>query len=146
MAEESKEKAEEYRNQAEEYRQAIRESSADMTRQVQYRIADAAVTQAIHELKTIIPPEVFNHESFDGSFIRELSEHGNSFLKCAAMLFVGYIDGATTIAKDCGGGGTSSNLSWGRDDDDDDLRWARKCLVQASRMMRPASGKSVKRK
>lgn len=146
LAEESKEKADEFRNQAEEYRQAIRESSADMTRQVHYRIADAAVTQAIHELKNIIPPEILSHESLDGSFIRELSEHGNSFLKCATMLFVGYIDGATAIAKDCGGGGTSSDLPWGRDDDDDDLRWARKCLVQASRMMRPASGKSVKRK
>ncbi len=146
LEEESKEKVEEYRAQAEDYRQSLRESSADMTRQVQFRIADAAVSQAIIDLKKILPPEVLAHESLDGSFIRDLTEHGDSFLKCAAMLFVGYVDGATTIAKNCGGGGTSSDLPWGRDNDDDDRKWAMKCLAQASKMMRPSTGKSVKRK
>ncbi len=146
LEEESKEKAEEYRAQAEDYRQSLRESSADMTRQVQFRIADAAVSQAIIDLKKILPPEVLAHESLDGSFIRDLTEHGDSLLKCAAMLFVGYVDGATTIAKNCGGGGTSSDLPWGRDNDDDDRKWAMKCLAQASKMMRPSTGKSVKRK
>ena len=146
LEEESKEKAEEYRAQAEDYRQSLRESSADMTQQVQFRIADAAVSQAIIDLKKILPPEVLAHESLDGSFIRDLTEHGDSLLKCAAMLFVGYVDGATTIAKNCGGGGASSDLPWGRDNDDDDRKWAMKCLVQASKMMRPSTGKSVKRK
>ena len=146
LAEESKEKADEYKARAEDYQKSLRESSADMSRQVHFRIADAAVMQTIGELKRIFPPEVLSHESLDGSFIRDLTEHGDSFLKCAAMLFVGYVDGATTIAKDCGGGGTSSDLPWGRDDDDDDLKWARKCLAQASRMMRPGTGKTVKRK
>lgn len=146
LEEESKEKADEYRAQAEDYQRSLRESSADMTRQVQFRIADAAVSQAIIDLKKLLPPEVLSHEALDGSFIRDLTEHGDSFLKCAAMLFVGYVDGATTIAQNCGGGGTSSDLPWGRDDDDDDRRWAMKCLAQASRMMRTSSGKSVKRK
>ncbi len=146
LEDESKEKADEYRAQAEDYQKSLRESSADMTRQVQFRIADAAVSQAIVDLKRILPPDVLSHESLDGSFIRDLAEHGDSFLKCAAMLFVGYVNGATTIAQNCGGGGTSSDLPWGRDDDDDDRRWAMKCLAQASKMMRPSTGKSVKRK
>jgi predicted nucleic acid-binding Zn-ribbon protein len=146
LSEESKEKAEDYRAQADEYKKSVQESSMDMTRQVQYRIADAALSQAIFELKELIPPSILERESPDGSFLQDLAEHGEAFLKCAAMLFVGYVDGATTIAKNSGGGGASSSTPWGRDDDEDDRRWARRCLAQASKMMRPSSGKSVKRK
>ena len=146
LAEESKEKAEDYRMQAEEYKKSVQESSMDMTKQVQYRIADAALSQAMFELKEVLPSSFLEQQAPDGSFLKDLAEHGEAFLKCAAMLFIGYVDGATTIAQNSGGGGTSSNLPWGRDDDEDDLRWARRCLAQASRMMRPSAGKSVKRK
>ena len=45
-------------------------------------------------------------------------------LKCAMYLFLGYLDGATQFAQSCGGGGTSSDLPWGRNPDEEDRRFA----------------------
>ena len=57
----------------------------------------------------------------------------------------GYLDNATTFAEGHGGGGSGSDLKWDRDDDEDSRQWARRCLRMASKMMRPAGGKSRKR-
>jgi hypothetical protein len=70
----------------------------------------------------------------------------NKFIQCATALFFGYVDGATTIAENSGSGGPTSNSPWGRDEDEDDRRFMMRCLAQASQMMRPRAGKSVKRK
>jgi outer membrane murein-binding lipoprotein Lpp len=142
LAEESRSKAEAYREQAEQYRQTAKEYSADMVKQVHYRIAETALSQAINDLKTIVPLDSINKDSIG----YDLAVHGESFLRCAAMLFIGYVDGATTIAENCGGGGPTSNSPWGREDDEDDRRYAMRCLAQASRMMRPSTGKSIKRR
>lgn len=48
----------------------------------------------------------------------------------------GYVDDATTFAEGHGGGGSSSDLKWGRDDDEDERAWARRCMMKAARMMR----------
>ena len=64
---------------------------------------------------------------------------------CATLLFLGYVDDATTFAEGHGGGGSSSDLKWGRDDDEDERAWARRCMMKAARMMRPSSGKRKKR-
>jgi hypothetical protein len=56
-------------------------------------------------------------------------------------LFLGYLDGATRFAQSCGGGGTSSDLPWGRNPDEDDRRLAYGCMMQAHRMMRPSQPK-----
>ena len=52
-------------------------------------------------------------------------------LHTALLLFAGYVDGATTVAENCGGGGRSSSDDWGRKPDEDDLRWARRCIQRA---------------
>ena len=61
----------------------------------------------------------------------------------AMLLFVGYIDAATSMSESCGGGGGSAPESgWGKKDDEDERTYARRCLQMAHSMYKP---KSVKR-
>ena len=55
-------------------------------------------------------------------------------LHTALLLFAGYVDGATTVAENCGGGGRSSSDDWGRKPDEDDLRWARRSIQRAQEL------------
>ena len=82
-------------------------------------------------------------QTFDGSLIESVSQQGAGVMHCATLLFLGMLDDATTFAEGHGGGG--SDLKWGRDDDEDDRAWARRCMLMASRMMRPSIGKKPKR-
>ena len=146
LEEESKEKANEYRQQAEDYKKDVREASGDLAQQVRFRIADAFVNDVIDSLKSILPTLGEAGSAFDNTLLGDLAERGEEILKCAGLLFAGYVDGATTFAEGHGGGGGGSGLPWGRKDDEDDLLWARRCLFRAAKMMRPSGGKSVKRK
>ena len=59
----------------------------------------------------------------------------------AMLLFVDYIDAATSMSESCGGGGGSAPESgWGKKDDE--RQYARRCLQMAHSMCKP---KSVKR-
>lgn len=61
----------------------------------------------------------------------------------AMLLFVDYIDAATSMSESCGGGGGSAPESgWGKKDDEDERQYARRCLQMAHSMCKP---KSVKR-
>ena len=61
----------------------------------------------------------------------------------AMLLFVDYIDTATSMSESCGGGGGSALESgWGKKDDEDERQYARRCLQMAHSMCKP---KSVKR-
>lgn len=61
----------------------------------------------------------------------------------AMLLFVDYIDAATSMSESCGGGGGSAlESSWGKKDDEDERQYARRCLQMAHSMCKP---KSVKR-
>lgn len=82
---------------------------------------------------------------FDGSLLQAFAENGTEVMYCATLLFLGYVDDATTFAEGHGGGGSSSDLNWGRDDDEDERVWARRCMMKAARMMCPSSGKKKKR-
>lgn len=82
---------------------------------------------------------------FDGSLLQVFAENGTEVMYCATLLFLGYVDDATTFAEGHGGGGSSSDLKWGRDDDEDERAWARRCMTKAARMMCPSSGKKKKR-
>lgn len=48
----------------------------------------------------------------------------------ALLLFAGMVNEATTIAQNCGGGGSSASNDWGKKPDDD-REWARECLRRA---------------
>ena len=83
---------------------------------------------------------------FDDSLIKDMAERGEDIFKCAIYLFANYVDLATTFAEGHGGGGGGSDLPWRRKEDEDDRTWARRCLQRAHRMMKPAGGKSVRKK
>lgn len=83
--------------------------------------------------------------AFDGSLLQSLTEQGSDVMHCATLLFLGLVDDATTFAETRGGGGTSSNLKWGKEDDEDNRAWARRCMMMASKMMKPAIGKKTRR-
>ena len=56
----------------------------------------------------------------------------------AMLLFVGYIDAATSMSESCGGGGGSAPESdWGKKDDEDERAFARRCLHMAHSMCKP---------
>lgn len=82
---------------------------------------------------------------FDGSLLQSLTEQGADVMHCATLLFLGMVNDATTFAETHGGGGSKSNLKWGKDDDEDNRAWARRCMMMASKMMQPTSGKKQKR-
>lgn len=54
----------------------------------------------------------------------------------AAMLFIGYVNGATAMSENIGGGGSSCTSGWGKKDDDEE-EWARRCARQAVKMCKP---------
>lgn len=56
-------------------------------------------------------------------------------------LFLGYLDGATQFAQSYGGGGSSSDLPWGRSPDEDDRSFAYRCMMQAHKMQKPTHPK-----
>ena len=55
----------------------------------------------------------------------------------AMLLFVGYIDAATSMSESCGGGGSVPSSSWGKKDDEDDWKFAHRCAQMAHSMCKP---------
>lgn len=82
---------------------------------------------------------------FDNSLINDLAERSSEVMHCATLLFLNLIDDATTFAESNGGGGTQSDLKWGRNEDEDDRNWARRCMAMASKMMKPKYANKPKR-
>ena len=78
-------------------------------------------------------------EVFAESPFEEVAQHANEVVAVASALFMGYLDGAVSFAKNHGGGGDSPSSGWGRDKDEDDEMWRRKCLFMGMKMMRPAN-------
>lgn len=110
--------------------------------QIRMRLTDAIFGRLvvdIRELFAAMPSEL--KANVDGEFLTAIAEQPNEILKCAMYLFLGYLDGATQFAQSCGGGGTSSDLPWGRNPDEDDRRFAYCCMMQAHRMMKPSQPK-----
>ena len=65
---------------------------------------------------------------------------------CATLLFLGYVDDATTFAEGHGGGGSSSDLKWGRDPEEDEIEFARRCAREASHRLGTQKKSGMKRK
>ena len=60
----------------------------------------------------------------------------DTVLNVALLLFMNYVDAATSMSESCGGGGSSPS-NWGKDKDEDEREWARRCARQASRLCKP---------
>lgn len=54
--------------------------------------------------------------------------------KTAVLLFLGFVNGATSLSASCGGGGSHPGSGWGRDPKEDELEWARRCAQMARQM------------
>lgn len=57
-------------------------------------------------------------------------------LNVAMLLFMNYIDAATTVSESYGGGGSTSS-NWGKDDDEDERERARRCAQHANWLCKP---------
>lgn len=57
-------------------------------------------------------------------------------LNVAILLFMNYVDAATTVSESCGGGGSTPS-NWGKDKDEDEREWARRCAQLANWLCKP---------
>lgn len=57
-------------------------------------------------------------------------------LNVALLLFMNYVDAATSMSESCGGGGTTPS-NWGKDKDEDERDWARRCAQHANWLCKP---------
>lgn len=133
------ERTEELRGEAYKYSREIHSNVDVLLKDVMLETLVGEHSARVAEMK---PSE---QVAFDGSLLQSLTEQGSEVMHCATLLFLGMVNDATTFAETHGGGGGKSDLKWGRDEDEDNRAWARRCMMMASRMMRPASGKKQKR-
>ena len=57
-------------------------------------------------------------------------------LNVAMILFMNYVDAATSVSGSCGGGGSTPS-NWGKDDDEDERERARRCAHHANWLCKP---------
>ena len=103
-------------------------------------IAPAKVRQTItvgyREYPVVIPETVFDffrqNAAVPENAANTTPEH---IFQTAVLLFAGYVDGATTIADNCGGAGSSATNDWGKKKpDEDDMAFAKRCLARAQQL------------
>ena len=94
--------------------------------------------KALAEIADIYPRMTSIHDSslFDGSFAMDFINYGDKIIYSAMYLYVGYINEATNFDESQGGGG-SDTKDCGREKYEDEIVWIRRCLRQATRMVKP---------
>ncbi len=137
----------EQQNKLDAVNQSMSWATKDSAVYAKLRVIEAGFSQMVAEFRNAAKNATSDKElaAFDGSLLNDVAADTNRIVKCATLLFAGYVDQATQFAQGSGGGGGGSDLPWGRKDDEDDRRWAMRCLQRAHAMMRPGS-RSVKRK
>ena len=130
----------------EELKSEAQEYAHDVHSKVDSLLKDALLENLVDEQQLRLAQyDGTELQLFDGSLLQNIAERGTEIMHCATLLFLGMVDNATTFAEGHGGGGGGNDLKWGRDDDEDNRAWARRCMMMASMMMRPAVGKKPKR-
>ena len=124
---------------------AFEKSAVSYQQQIINKIWAQAGMKALSEIAHIYPRMTSTHDSslFDDSFAMDFINHGDKIIYCAMYLYIGYINEATNFAESQGGG--SDTKDWGRDKDEDEIEWIRRCLRQATRMVKPRKGKGLSR-
>ena len=116
-----------------------REATSDLQEQAEMRMSHALLPQVLEEFKAMLPSLNYTaRQAVSDSLLNDMCSQGNALFAKAVRLFIGYADEATMVA-DGGGGGTSSDLPWGRQEDEDERDWARRCMKQARMISRKAS-------
>lgn len=132
-----------------EYESALRKEGnkavANLEEQVKMRLLSASFPDILQDFKNIFSMLTFREiDLFEDSLLKDLAEHGEEIMKCAMLLFAGYVDQATMVAEGSVGGGGESDLKWGRDEDE--RAWARRCMLMAHKMVKlSGTGKRNKR-
>lgn len=112
--------------------------------QVRMRLTDAVFARMVVDVRSLLDAMPLELKAdIDGDFLTAIAEQPNEILKCAMYLFLGYLDGATQFAQSCGGGGSSSDLPWGRNPNEDDRRFAYRCMMQAHKMLKHPQSKRI---
>ena len=120
--------------------------SRDVHSKVDSLLKDAMLENMVNEFRDLSARMTIpERQMFDGSLVQSIAEQGKEVMHCATLLFLGMVDDATTFAETHGGGGSKSDLKWGRDEDEDNRAWALRCMRMANRMMKPAIGRKPKR-
>ena len=110
--------------------------------QIINKIWAQAGMKALTEIADIYPRMTSIHDSnlFDNSFAMDFINYGDKIIYCAMFLYVGYINEASNFAESQGGGGNDTK-DWRREKDEDEIEWIRRCLRQATKMMKPKCGR-----
>ena len=125
-----------------ELRQQIKDATSKVSEITLNKVGTEALWSVLRdyqELKRTLPSDRLS--AIDDSLLQDMSRQGVNIVTCAALLFMGMVDQATTFAENKGGGGGHSRDGWGRDKDEDDRHWIRRCLARSRQMMTPPGHK-----
>ena len=94
------------------------------------------ITVGYKEYPVEIPETVFNFFKENADVPEDtLWTKPEHILQTSMLLFAGFVDGATTIADNCGGAGSSATDDWGKKKpDEDDMAFAKRCLERARQL------------
>ena len=94
------------------------------------------ITVGYKEYPVEIPETVFNFFKENADVPEDtLWTKPEHILQTSMLLFAGFVDGATTIADNCGGAGSSATDDWGKKKpDEDDMAFAKRCLERAQQL------------
>ena len=124
---------------------AFKKSALSYQRQITNKLWAQAGATVLNEIANIYPRMTSIHDSvlFDDTFALDFINNGSKIIQCATYLYLGYINEATNFAESQGGGG-SDTKDWGREKDEDEWDWIKRCLRQASKMMKARRGRGVR--
>jgi hypothetical protein len=146
MLEKLRSEQEDIMNRTAELREEGRASAQNVQLRIKEEVTNAMYEGVVNDFRLRLPQMGdVELQAFDGSMLLDVAEHSNEIVRCATMLFAGYVDMAIQFAQTHGGGGSSPSSGWGRDPKDDDREWARRCVAMAARMLHPSSGKKIRR-
>ena len=97
-----------------------------------------------------LPPEqriVFDEAakgSSGGSMLEQMAENSSEVALVATALFLGYLDKATEISQNAGGG-SAPQSGWGKKPDEDEISFRQRCFLMGMHMLKGGKKKSVKR-
>ncbi len=94
------------------------------------------ITVGYKEYPVEIPETVFNFFKENADVPEDtLWTKQEHILQTSMLLFAGFVDGATTIADNCGGAGSSATDDWGKKKpDENDMAFAKRCLERAQQL------------
>lgn len=114
--------------------------AGDVHKQMRLNLTDAVFGKVAAELKIMINTLTPSQKAaLPDDFLETIATRPMDLMKTAMLLMAGYVDGAIQFAQSTGGGGgTTSDLRWGRDPNEDDRHFAFRCMMQARKLLKPA--------